>query len=338
MGEFSKEHRITRKILTAWQFVGIILGIVSFKFNSISRKFEKIKNHIILTYSMGCLVVIGFPIANIRFFQSIDVVGESVKYSFSTIVSSCSDILTHLGVFFIYITVIRKNEKILELLNNFVSFENAFRKIFPRSKVLTQFSYRWVTITTIISNILIVVTVYITISTVGNRNNFEWYFRLLYLLPKFIALYTGNWFCFGIFWVKYQILKIQKEISTIKSYEKFYRNEKTKNCHVIQDELSKVSEIYHVLFDIFSEFQNIFALPMLLIVTSCFLSVMTQSYYASLITMFSYYDHVPEIKLILQLNGGVSLVLYLTDILINTKVCSSCTREVNSRNFGSHFS
>lgn len=333
MAEFLKQNYVIHKVISGWQLIGICLGIVGFKYDHKSMKFVLIKYHKVISFLLGCLIVLGFPVANIAFFQSIEVVDEKVKYSFSSIVSSMSDFMTHLAIFFSYYVVLMKRKKILGILNGCLEFEKKFKDKFPRSEALLQFKYKVLIITTLILNFLVTTTAWIMAAVLTNPEKFPWFYKILFILPKFCALYMGSIYFFGIFWIKYQILKILQQLKITKSYEKFYRRKRTENCFTIQGELEKISEIHQFLWEITREFQELFLLPLLFLVTGCFLGVMTQCFYGSLITIFPYYDHIPDIKMTLQVNGVVSLLFYLAEIAIHTGVCSSCNNDVRILNF-----
>jgi hypothetical protein len=214
------------------------------------------------------------------------------------------------------------------MINLAVDFQKRFKEFYPGFEKSSGLKYRIRFLFCMLFTFGSVSSIWILTFTITDPQRFPIYLKIVYTFPKTIILYFGGLYLLGVFWIDQAVFKIKSQLELLKDTLKFYEHARTRECLYLLSELEKVSEIYSKLYEFFKAFHEIFTTPMLFVVFSCFLAIMSQCYYASLTILFPYYDHDQNIKLILTLNGILSICVNILDAINYNNACSQCMEKV----------
>ena len=128
------QHFKTIKIIKInflfWFSVGKCLGLFPFSYDIKEKKFVLSKISRVHSFLIAAIVVIGYPIAQSRFYTVITVVKQGTGTP-TEHVAIFGDVIAYSFTVYVYFVHIFKIQKLLQLINNASKFIEGFSKIFP---------------------------------------------------------------------------------------------------------------------------------------------------------------------------------------------------------------
>lgn len=323
----SKDSNLSFNIIFAlWFWSGRLLGIIRIKFNHTDKRFHLIDKHKFFCYIFGALMIFGFPICYYQFIASVRIIGDDVKFSFSMYVAGLSRILFFISALIAYYTAVRWDQSILEIANRVVELESQFELYFVRSKSPAIKIYKNCFLISVLINSASIVNEICVISLIVDPNEFNAIQLIILMMPNIIATISGNQYVIGICCINYFTWKITKLLKEFKAANDGKNQENSINERRFAFNLQKISIVYDRLFNVNYELEDIYSNQLLFLLLSCFLTIMSQSFYQCLFLIFPGLQQL----ILLKFLGLIILVSQITNVVFHVILIHKVLKEVSS--------
>lgn len=323
MQEFQYDNFICQSLAYLWYWIGRILGIIPVQFNPERRRFQIVKAHRFLASVCFVILTLGFPFANLQFFLSVNVVPDEVKYSFSMIAASLSNVFIYISAILAYNNQLRNAGRHLELMNKIAELSRILRDNKKAGKREKGFEFA----ISFSTSILMISSECFAFSFLVDPDKFNKIYFIFLMFPKVVSILVGNQYLLLIIHIKKFSLEIREKIEILKLdriHRGFYKIRQLERMNL---ELENISRLHEKLFKISKTFNEIFTIQLLFLVGGCFLSVMTQCFYQSLFILFPYFDGFEQ-SLLLELSSLSSLLVQTISVTFHVISTANCMAEV----------
>lgn len=299
-----------------WYWVGCCIGVIQLKFNHKTKSVKTFKYSKVCTLIFGISIVVGFPYSYWKFFHSVQIVRDEMKYSFSMIAATLCNIFTYIGTVLFYYTIFTQGKSVLAATQKIFEIKDIFCSD-PEDK--QQFlKYRIFCFASILLNIGIIVTQITSLTLLVDSIKFSKIDITLFILPQVSTSIIENQYLIAILTIDYFLVKIQERL---KNPSLLWGD-----CHV---NLEKNAQIYGDIFQVSLMIERMFSIQILFLIGGCFLSVLSQTFYQSLLILFPTNHLDEDHKFRLQIVGCSSIFVQALNSTLHILPAAYCMKNVS---------